>query len=58
MAKLSKILKQTIPGRMKYQVRYRNRCALCGRPRGYIRGFGLCRLCFRRLAHNGELSGV
>lgn len=42
----------------KFAVRKRNRCNLCGRPRGYIRMFGLCRLCFRDLAHKGVLPGV
>jgi len=42
----------------KYKSRKKNRCQLCGRPRGYIRLFGLCRLCFRKLAHKGELPGV
>ena len=42
----------------KYATRRVNRCSLCGRPRGYLRFFGLCRLCFRRLAHKGELPGV
>jgi len=44
--------------KLKYKVRYRNRCQICGRARGYIRFFGLCRLCFRRLAHKGVLPGV
>ena len=39
-------------------VQFRNRCALCGRPRGYMRKFGLCRICFRKLAHEGALPGV
>ncbi len=39
-------------------VKLRNRCALCGRPRGYIRRFKLCRICFRQRALNGELPGV
>ena len=39
-------------------VRQRNRCALTGRPRGTFRKFGLCRVCFRELASNGELPGV
>ena len=38
--------------------RQRNRCALTGRPRGYIRKFGLCRNKFRQLALEGELPGV
>ena len=35
-----------------------NRCKLCGRPRAYLRKFGLCRLCFRGLALRGEIPGV
>lgn len=35
-----------------------NRCKICGRPRAYIRFFGVCRLCFRELAMRGELAGV
>ena len=44
--------------RRKYQVRVRNRCALCGRPRGYMRRFDLCRICFRELAMAGKIPGV
>lgn len=58
MAKKSKIVKQLKQNKLKYKVRYRNRCQLCGRPRAYMRLFGLCRLCFRQLAHKGELPGV
>lgn len=57
MAKKSKIVKQTHK-KLKYKERFRNRCLLCGRPRGYIRQFKLCRLCFRKLAHEGVLPGV
>ena len=39
-------------------VKFRNRCAICGRSRGYIRRFKLCRICFRNRALNGELPGV
>ena len=56
MAKKSKIIKDQ--KKPKYQSRKHNRCKLCGRPRGYIRLLGLCRLCFRELAHKGELPGV
>ena len=42
----------------KFSVRNVNRCNVCGRPRSYLRKFGICRLCFRRLAHNGEIPGV
>ena len=44
--------------KLRYQVRYRNRCKLCGRARGYMRKFGVCRLCFRELAMKGEIPGV
>ena len=56
MAKKSKIAKwQRLP---KYRVQQHNRCHLCGRPRAYIRKFGLCRICFRRLALLGHIPGV
>lgn len=42
----------------KFGVRARNRCMRCGRPRGYIRKFHLCRICFRNLALEGALPGV
>ncbi len=42
----------------KYSTRVKHRCRLCGRPRGYMRAFDICRLCFRKLAHEGELPGV
>lgn len=44
--------------RRKYRVRVRNRCRRCGRPRGYIRRFELCRICFRELALDGMIPGV
>jgi len=44
------------PARVK--IRLRNRCFRCGRPRGYIRKFNLCRICFRQLAVAGEIPGV
>jgi small subunit ribosomal protein S14 len=44
--------------RRKYPVQVRNRCTKCGRPRGYIRRFGLCRICFRELALEGKIPGV
>jgi small subunit ribosomal protein S14 len=44
--------------RRKYPNRVRNRCKKCGRPRGYIRRFGLCRICFRELALEGKIPGV
>jgi small subunit ribosomal protein S14 len=42
----------------KLQCRHRNRCFRCGRPRGYLRKFKLCRICFRKLALAGEVPGV
>jgi len=42
----------------KYSTRKINRCWRCGRNRGYIRDFDLCRICFRELADNGDLPGV
>ncbi len=42
----------------KFAVRAYNRCKRCGRPRAYYRKFGVCRICLRELAHQGELPGV
>ena len=42
----------------KYKIRLRNRCKLCGRPRGFMRKFRMCRLCFRRFALEGDVTGV
>jgi small subunit ribosomal protein S14 len=42
----------------KYAVRRRNRCQRCGRPRGFLRKFGLCRICFREMSLRGEIPGV
>ncbi|MBY0450456.1 MAG: type Z 30S ribosomal protein S14 [Cyanobacteria bacterium] len=40
------------------KIKLRNRCSLCGRPRAYYRLFGICRLCLRKLSHEGKLPGV
>jgi small subunit ribosomal protein S14 len=42
----------------KSTVRVRNRCRKCGRPRGYMRFFDMCRICFREKARRGEIMGV
>jgi small subunit ribosomal protein S14 len=42
----------------KFKVRRYFRCNVCGRPRGFIRKFGLCRICFREMAHQGLIPGV
>jgi small subunit ribosomal protein S14 len=55
MAKTSMIWKNK---RKTGTVQHRNRCNICGRPRGFIRFFGLCRICFRTLAGSGQLPGV
>ncbi|MEW6557715.1 MAG: type Z 30S ribosomal protein S14 [Elusimicrobiota bacterium] len=56
MAKKCLIIKQReVP---KYSTRRYNRCRICGRPRGYLRDFGLCRICFRNFAHKGVIPGV
>jgi len=44
--------------RPKFTARRYNRCPLCGRPRGYIRKFKMCRICFRNLALQGKIPGV
>jgi len=44
--------------KQKYLIRYKNRCSICGRSRAYIRRFGLCRICFRKRALDGEIPGV
>ncbi len=56
MAKTSWIYKAGLEP--KFSTRKVHRCSLCGRRHGYIRDFGLCRLCFRELALNGEIPGV
>ena len=55
MAKVSMVEKNN---RKKKTVQYRNRCNICGRPHGFIRFFGICRICFRTLAGAGQLPGV
>ena len=42
----------------KFSARRYHRCPLCGRPRAYLRKFDLCRICFRKLALQGEIPGV
>ncbi|MBN1688894.1 MAG: type Z 30S ribosomal protein S14 [Candidatus Omnitrophica bacterium] len=56
MAKECLIVKQR--REPKFKVRKYHRCQRCGRPRGYIRKFALCRICFRELAHEGLIPGV
>ena len=56
MAKKSLVAKAA--RRQKFKVREYTRCNRCGRPRAVFRKFMLCRICFRELAHTGELPGV
>ena len=42
----------------KFKVRAYSRCKICGRPRGFLRKFGMCRICFRKLALCGQIPGV
>ncbi|MEE9225680.1 MAG: type Z 30S ribosomal protein S14 [Bacteroidota bacterium] len=56
MARLALIVKAK--RKPKYKVRQKNRCSICGRPRGYLRKFGICRICFRNLAMDGKIPGV
>ena len=56
MAKKSLIHKAAQPA--KYPTRAYTRCLRCGRPRGYLRKFRLCRICFRELALQGQIPGV
>ncbi len=48
----------TVGGKPVLIARQKNRCNLCGRPRGYMRRFGICRVCFRGMAHRGLIPGV
>ncbi|MBN2059107.1 MAG: type Z 30S ribosomal protein S14 [Deltaproteobacteria bacterium] len=42
----------------KFSTRQYNRCPICGRPRAFLRKFGICRICFRTMALRGEIPGV
>lgn len=56
MAKKSQIAKSN--KKPKYSTRIVRRCWRCGRQRGYMREFGLCRICFRELAAKGAIPGI
>jgi small subunit ribosomal protein S14 len=55
MAKKSIVTRES---RRKFAVQVRNRCTRCGRPRGFYRRFGLCRICVREMALRGEIPGL
>ena len=59
MAKTSLIVKTNrLKIKAKHKTQVYNRCNICGRPRGFMRKFGICRICFRELANRGEIPGV
>jgi len=59
MAKKSLVVKaRRVRAKPKYKTRIKNRCNLCGRAKGYMRKFGLCRICFREKASSGEIPGI
>ena len=57
--KMEKFLRDKAAGRKpKFPTRIYNRCNLCGRRHGFMRFFGVCRICFREAATNGDIPGV
>ncbi|MBM2820778.1 MAG: ribosomal protein small subunit ribosomal protein [Candidatus Berkelbacteria bacterium] len=56
MAKKSQI--ERAKKKIKYSTRVVRRCSRCSRRRGYLRKFGICRICFRELASKGQIPGV
>ncbi|MEJ2726074.1 MAG: type Z 30S ribosomal protein S14 [Deltaproteobacteria bacterium] len=56
MAKKSLIAKAR--RKPRFSTRQYNRCPICGRPRAFLRKFGICRICFRTMASRGEIPGV
>jgi small subunit ribosomal protein S14 len=56
MAKTS--LKVKASRKPKFKVRGYTRCQRCGRPHAVYQKFGICRVCFREMAHRGELPGI
>jgi small subunit ribosomal protein S14 len=57
--RMDKYLRDKRAGRKpKFPTRIYRRCSLCQRQHGYMRMFGICRICFRELAMRGEMPGV
>ena len=56
MAKTCLMMKASRPP--KFKVRAYNRCPLCGRPRAFLRKFQMCRICLRKRALQGEVTGL
>ena len=59
MSKKSKLVKyiKTLKN-SKYSTRVKRRCPICGRPRGYMSDFDMCRICFRSMAREGLIPGL
>ncbi|MBD3280248.1 type Z 30S ribosomal protein S14 [Candidatus Dojkabacteria bacterium] len=56
--KARKLKEKRKAGTLKESTKAFNRCSQCGRTRGYIRQFGMCRICVREKANEGVLPGV
>lgn len=56
MAKKALIAKQK--RKPKFKTREYTRCQVCGRPRGVLKKYNICRICFRELAYKGQIPGV
>ena len=56
MAKKSMIAKAK--RKAKFRVRAYSRCSICGRPKSFIRDFGICRICFRKMSNEGLIPGI
>ena len=56
MARKSMIVKQS--RKQKFKVREYTRCERCGRPHAVLKKYGICRICFRELAYQGQIPGV
>ena len=53
-----KALKNKQQKEQKFSTREYTRCTICGRPHAVLKKYGICRLCFRKMANNGEIPGV
>jgi small subunit ribosomal protein S14 len=56
VAKKSQVVRQQRPA--KFKTRNYNRCRRCGRSRAFLRKFGMCRICVRQIAHEGQIPGL
>ncbi|MFH1060536.1 MAG: type Z 30S ribosomal protein S14 [Pseudomonadota bacterium] len=54
----TKAMMNKVKAKPKFKVRVYTRCPICGRPRAFLRKFGICRICFRNLSLKGEIPGV